>query len=70
MEHWSYSMIHKCRQAIQLENEHVRFGPAISDITNGTSGDNTKWYADNYEYASQILYCPYCGVELAALNKE
>lgn len=42
------------------ENGISQWGPAVGQIIK--VGD--KWFAYNEEYATPILYCPFCGVKL------
>ena len=48
-------------------NAPALYGTAIDMIQYYESQDGSilpGWYATNYEYASRIRYCPWCGIQL------
>ena len=48
------------------EKQHYMFGNAITDSIHNFE-DSKFWWIDNDEYASPILFCPFCGLELKTL---
>lgn len=59
---------HLCNRAhLRMDTEKIfdesnipQWGPAVSQIIKVSN----VWFAYNDEYATPILYCPFCGVKL------
>lgn len=45
------------------------YGPATFDSMIYVEA-NKRWWMDNGEYASPIIYCPYCGIKLDSLLRK
>ena len=58
---------HECDkfEDIDMGNEHgYPWGAAIDNLMWYAGG---HWWIGNDEYASSVIYCPYCGIELDTL---
>lgn len=54
---------------IPREDYHNMYGGAISNRM-ALDANSGYWWIDNGEYASAIRFCPWCGVELATLERK
>lgn len=48
--------VHKCSRRLP----HSAWGPAIEQCESDEQG---RFWVDNFEYASQVNYCPFCGAK-------
>ena len=56
---------HFCKH--QQNREYKEFGHSINDIVLDEGG---KWFADCGEYATEIEFCPFCGIKLENHEKD
>jgi hypothetical protein len=69
MEHkcdreWVISQLSGSR--LNGSKDHITCGEAITSVIRV----NGKWFAYNDEYATEIRYCPFCGLDLKLLDWE
>jgi hypothetical protein len=64
------SAIHECEagQSIDTTDFDFMYGDAFSTIA--LDAGESVWGADNGEYRTPIVFCPWCGVRLPLPEKE